>query len=56
MLSRAVLAELDDMLAALEREPPRGLVVRSAKKSGFIAGADIKEFTQLADAEQRLRA
>ena len=49
VLSGAVLLELDGLLAELEQEPPRGVVVLSAKKSGFIAGADIKEFTSLSD-------
>jgi 3-hydroxyacyl-CoA dehydrogenase/enoyl-CoA hydratase/3-hydroxybutyryl-CoA epimerase len=48
-LSEDVLTELNDVLAALEREPPKGLVLRSAKKSGFIAGADIGEFRHMAD-------
>jgi 3-hydroxyacyl-CoA dehydrogenase/enoyl-CoA hydratase/3-hydroxybutyryl-CoA epimerase len=55
VLSRAVLEELNDMLAALERELPRALVVLSAKKSGFVAGADINEFTSLADADSGYR-
>jgi len=49
VLSASVLTELDGLLAALEQRLPRGLVVLSAKKSGFIAGADIKEFTALSD-------
>ncbi|HEY1364096.1 MAG TPA: 3-hydroxyacyl-CoA dehydrogenase NAD-binding domain-containing protein [Xanthobacteraceae bacterium] len=49
-LSEEVLTELDDVLARLEREPPKGLVLRSAKTSGFIAGADIGEFGPLAGA------
>jgi 3-hydroxyacyl-CoA dehydrogenase / enoyl-CoA hydratase / 3-hydroxybutyryl-CoA epimerase len=51
VLSSSVLIELDAMLASLERQLPRALVVLSAKKSGFVAGADIREFTALADAE-----
>ncbi len=51
VLSSSVLIELDAMLAALERQLPRALVVLSAKKSGFVAGADIREFTALTDAE-----
>jgi 3-hydroxyacyl-CoA dehydrogenase / enoyl-CoA hydratase / 3-hydroxybutyryl-CoA epimerase len=51
VLSSSVLIELDAMLAALERQPPRALVVLSAKKSGFVAGADIREFTTLTDAD-----
>src|SRR6516165_3384301 len=43
-LSEDVLAELDDVLAHLERDLPKGLVLRSAKPKGFIAGADIGEF------------
>ncbi len=43
-LSVDVLAELDSALAALESERPTGLVIRSAKSSGFIAGADVNEF------------
>jgi len=44
--SQDVLIELDGILERLRLEPPKGLVIRSAKASGFIAGADIKEFQQ----------
>ena len=57
VLSEEVLAELDDVLATLERELPKGVVLRSAKPGGFIAGADIGEFrgmTDVADVEARL--
>lgn len=47
VLSKDVLLELDQHLATLEREPPRGLVLRSAKANGFVAGADIREFREL---------
>ena len=47
-LSNAVLEELSVCLDALERKPPRGLLIRSTKSSGFIAGADVNEFTTLA--------
>ena len=43
-LSADVMVEFDQVLAALESERPAGLVIRSAKKSGFIAGADVNEF------------
>lgn len=46
-LGRAVMTELDAVLQSLQAQPPRGLVVRSAKRSGFIAGADINEFSSL---------
>ena len=42
--SQDVLIELDGIVERLQLEPPKGLVIRSAKASGFIAGADIKEF------------
>ena len=49
VLSGPVLSELDGLLARIEQDRPRGVVVISAKKSGFIAGADIKEFTGITD-------
>ena len=51
VLSGPVLIELDSLLASLEQDPPRALVVLSAKKSGFVAGADIREFTGVTDAD-----
>ena len=47
VLSGEVMRELGQRLAELERLKPRGVVIYSGKKSGFIAGADIKEFTGL---------
>src|SRR5499427_10423054 len=49
-LSEDVLAELNDVLATLERDMPKGLVLRSGKAGGFIAGADINEFRGMTDA------
>ena len=46
-LSRDVLDELAAAFAALEEAPPQGLVIASAKPAGFIAGADIEEFTRI---------
>lgn len=43
-LAQDVLLELDGILERLALDPPKGLVVRSAKAAGFIAGADIREF------------
>jgi 3-hydroxyacyl-CoA dehydrogenase/enoyl-CoA hydratase/3-hydroxybutyryl-CoA epimerase len=37
------------VLAALESQRPTGIVIRSAKKSGFIAGADVNEFRGASD-------
>ncbi|MCP2871781.1 hypothetical protein, partial [Salmonella enterica] len=42
--SQDVLLELDALLERVALDPPKALVLRSAKASGFIAGADIKEF------------
>jgi 3-hydroxyacyl-CoA dehydrogenase / enoyl-CoA hydratase / 3-hydroxybutyryl-CoA epimerase len=53
-LSRAVMQELGALLRQLQAQPPRGLIVRSGKSSGFIAGADIREFTELKSQEQAL--
>jgi 3-hydroxyacyl-CoA dehydrogenase/enoyl-CoA hydratase/3-hydroxybutyryl-CoA epimerase len=52
VLSRDVMVELNTMLEALEKDLPKAVVVTSGKKSGFVAGADIKEFTGLKDSEQ----
>jgi 3-hydroxyacyl-CoA dehydrogenase/enoyl-CoA hydratase/3-hydroxybutyryl-CoA epimerase len=48
-LSADVIEELDLVLAALESQRPTGVVIRSAKKSGFIAGADVNEFRGATD-------
>ena len=46
--STAVLGELADVLVRLTREARiRGLLIRSGKPDIFIAGADVKEFTQV---------
>lgn len=46
-LSKAVLLQLEERLAEVRERAPRGLIIRSAKASGFAAGADIREFTAL---------
>lgn len=46
-LSAAVMSELSGILDALERQVPKALIIRSGKAAGFIAGADISEFSQL---------
>ena len=47
-ISRAVLDELDWMLERIALELPKGLVIRSTKAAGFIPGADIKGFEDIA--------
>ena len=44
--SQDALIELDTLLERIALEPPKGVVIASAKKSGFIAGADLKEFAE----------
>jgi 3-hydroxyacyl-CoA dehydrogenase/enoyl-CoA hydratase/3-hydroxybutyryl-CoA epimerase len=51
-LGRAVMEALNATLAEIERARPRGLVIWSAKSNGFVAGADISEFTGLQTPEQ----
>jgi 3-hydroxyacyl-CoA dehydrogenase / enoyl-CoA hydratase / 3-hydroxybutyryl-CoA epimerase len=51
-LSSDVISELDRVLAELEEQRPTGLVIRSAKPSGFIAGADVNEFRGASDPKQ----
>jgi len=45
-LSQDVLIELGDIVERLAIDPPKGVVVRSSKPAGFIAGADLKEFQE----------
>ncbi|MBK7023443.1 MAG: enoyl-CoA hydratase/isomerase family protein [Sulfuritalea sp.] len=54
-LGAEVMAELGLILDECERTPPRGLVFKSAKDAGFIAGANIEEFTT-ADTPEKARA
>jgi len=55
-LGQAVLDELGQMLDRVAIEPPRGLLVRSVKPAGFIAGADIREFQRFAENGETLDA
>jgi 3-hydroxyacyl-CoA dehydrogenase/enoyl-CoA hydratase/3-hydroxybutyryl-CoA epimerase len=48
-LSSDVLEEFDRIIGELESARPAGLVIRSAKTSGFIAGADVNEFRGATD-------
>ena len=50
-LTAEVMTELGAIVDELGTRKPRALIVRSAKESGFIAGADIEEFTRLNDAD-----
>ena len=52
VLSQAVFLELADLVEEMASSPPAGVVIKSAKDSGFIAGADVSEFRALADSGQ----
>ncbi|WP_455201543.1 3-hydroxyacyl-CoA dehydrogenase NAD-binding domain-containing protein [Kaarinaea lacus] len=51
-LSREMLDELAEIVSELEDSTSRGLVILSAKKNGFIAGADINTIAQAKTTEQ----
>ncbi len=53
--SSEALRELGALCEHLEKMPPKGLAIHSAKDNGFAAGADIDEFTALASAEEAMR-
>ena len=52
VLSSAVIAELNQALDEIEKHNPKGLIIKSAKPSGFIAGADVGEFQQIETKQQ----
>jgi 3-hydroxyacyl-CoA dehydrogenase / enoyl-CoA hydratase / 3-hydroxybutyryl-CoA epimerase len=57
-LDEEVLGELESVLKDLDGVRPKGLVLRSAKINGFVAGAEIGEFHGLRDrsaVEDRIR-
>jgi len=51
--SREALEELGAALDAIAAARPKGMILRSAKE-GFIAGADVEEFSRFASAEDAL--
>ena len=53
-LSSEVLRELGQIADHLASMPPKGLAILSAKENGFVAGADIDEFTTLRDADEAM--
>jgi 3-hydroxyacyl-CoA dehydrogenase/enoyl-CoA hydratase/3-hydroxybutyryl-CoA epimerase len=52
VLSAVVLRDLATQLAEVATKRPVGVVIRSAKAAGFIAGADIKEFLGIRTPEE----
>ena len=51
--SRDALEELGRAVAAIRLEQPKGMILRSAK-DGFIAGADVEEFTRFKSREDAM--
>lgn len=54
VLSEEVLEQFVAQLGQLERHPPRGLVIRSGKANGFIAGADVHAFSPMPSREHAM--
>lgn len=56
VLTAVVINALSTELESLYNAPPRGLIIRSSKKNGFIAGADINTFAEQHSVEQSTEA
>ena len=56
VLSARVLETFYKELLMIEGRSPRGLVILSDKKNGFIAGADVREFSKLENHDQAVDA
>jgi 3-hydroxyacyl-CoA dehydrogenase/enoyl-CoA hydratase/3-hydroxybutyryl-CoA epimerase len=56
VLSASILEAFYEELLELVERAPRGLVILSDKANGFIAGADVREFTQLENHDQAMSA
>jgi 3-hydroxyacyl-CoA dehydrogenase / enoyl-CoA hydratase / 3-hydroxybutyryl-CoA epimerase len=54
ILSTGVLGELTDILDSVAENLPAGLIILSDKSNGFIAGADVREFTTIENEKQAL--
>jgi 3-hydroxyacyl-CoA dehydrogenase / enoyl-CoA hydratase / 3-hydroxybutyryl-CoA epimerase len=52
VLSQDVLHEFEKHLEALESKMLEGVIIRSGKTSGFIAGADVREFVKITEPER----
>lgn len=51
-IDRAVMEEFSDILDSLDHDTQhKGIIIASGKKTGFIAGADISQFTKFKDIE-----
>lgn len=48
-LDREAMEELSDAMSSLQGTDYKGIIIASGKKNGFIAGADISQFTKFKD-------
>jgi 3-hydroxyacyl-CoA dehydrogenase/enoyl-CoA hydratase/3-hydroxybutyryl-CoA epimerase len=54
LLSSSILEQLDTLLDQIAVDRPSAVIVQSGKSSGFIAGADVKEFLQVTNKQEAL--
>jgi len=54
VLSVSVLEQLDTLLDQIDNNPPKAVIFRSGKASGFIAGADVTEFLSVSNTQEAL--
>lgn len=51
-MNREVFAEFDHVLDDVAQQNPAGVIILSGKNTGFIAGADITQFTSLSNTDE----
>ncbi len=54
VLSAEIIQELEQAFGEIEAKNPGGLIIRSGKSGGFVAGADVSEFSQVENSAQAL--
>ena len=51
VLDDSMLEELNEVIIEIAQNHPQGLIIHSAKTAGFVAGADVKAFAGVRDAQ-----
>ncbi|MFT5599662.1 MAG: 3-hydroxyacyl-CoA dehydrogenase/enoyl-CoA hydratase/3-hydroxybutyryl-CoA epimerase [Urechidicola sp.] len=54
VLSSSVLNQLEILVKQIVKDKPKAVIFQSGKKSGFIAGADVKEFLEVTSQQEAL--
>ena len=54
VLSSSVLDQLNTLIDQVQKNIPKAVIICSGKKSGFIAGADVKEFLTVTNKQEAL--